>query len=280
MFSFMTKRTIITTLASDDKAATTLEILQAWKDGGQKLSEHLTALCSSDLFKSLTPDGQAALVASKDSIAASVAAFPAELPSESNSPELFGKMLSAFGAAQVAVSNAAALVKNASLQIQAAATQAAADLQAKLDSGDLVTKAQLQTTLASAKEVSDTAIADAQSKAEVAVAAKLARIASRRTALASANLASPSDAVLSVDDAEFAAKQTAATARAEQLKAYKLSSARLTTLCWDTEEAAYQNILGVLSETQTAAAPKLNPFENSHRDGSESKTLINTVGVC
>ncbi len=88
-------------------------------------------------------------------------------------------------------------------------------------------------------------------------------ISDRRTSLSSLSLPAPQDAVLSGDDAAFKAKTEAAKARAEQLKGFKISPERLTTLCWAVDDSSFKDTVEMLKENASTEKPKPNPFVQS-----------------
>ncbi len=250
----MKSKTLLTTLAtagaaapvtgSADLSATVL----AFRESGTQITT-----CIAGLIDFLEEPLKAKFLAVKDQINTALAGLPAtdQIPAASQASAILENLLSVLVRAQETIGylGQQAIAHSGTIQTIRASLGGEVEtaVKNKIAAGELVTKADHETAVAQAKETAkQTALASLQ--------AEQGRITTRRTALASLQLPIPSDAVLAAgEDTDFNAKQAIAKARAEELAAFKLPANRLTTLAWDTDDAAYKTIFETLKEAKTTA---------------------------
>lgn len=147
-------------------------------------------------------------------------------------------------------------------------------IDARVKAGDFVTKADHD------KAVSD-AIASATTSARAAALAESQVIGVRKQQLATASIPVPADEALAGEDKDFTARKDAAAKRAEELKPFKLAPERVLALCWNTDEAKYNDSLELMKKAFEAAGKpgSANPFVK--RSGSDTPPAKKpAIGLC
>ena len=86
----------------------------------------------------------------------------------------------------------------------------------------------------------------------------------------------PADDALKGEDKDFTARQEAAKARLEAMKPYKVPAEKLTQLCWNTEQAAFDMALELLKENAPAGKPNGFVGQTQTTPKPAGNTLYNT----
>lgn len=187
-------------------------------------------------------------------------------------------LLGILSTAQIMISSLQETAKaNASAMASTKASlpgEVVAAIDAKLKAGELLTKADHDQKLADA-------VASAATAARASAVTELKVLGDRKQLLATASLPVPADELLLGEDKDFTAKKDLAAKRAEELKPFKLASERVLALCWNADEAAYQDTLTLVKQAFEAAGKPAaaNPF--TKRSGSETQPPAKrTVGLC
>lgn len=222
-----------TLLASDDApVATAADIVAIRSFANGVLSCYASLGDLQEPFKSQ-------FVKVKDEINTVLAALPPtdQAPAANQANGILSQIMSMFQYTQSMITNLTTFAKAQQAErntVLASMTteveKSAADkLKTVLASGDYVAKADLEAK-----------VTDALAGAKTAWEAGLKLVSDRRTLLATEKLIVPGDDILASDAKDFDAKKVTAATRLEKLKPYaSLPAPRLTALCWEADEAAF-----------------------------------------
>ena len=156
-------------------------------------------------------------------------------------------------AAQTAVTQSRTALAGVPDQVKAGIDAA---VQSQIAAGTLITKADHEAKLGTAKTEATTA-------AQSAFTAKLSKVSQRQSALATAGFSAPDNILLADDEATFTAWQAEQTARKAELEPFKLGADRVKALMGATKEA-YTAAVALIKEVKPASSMKLNPLEGTH----------------
>ncbi len=148
----------------------------------------------------------------------------------------------------------------------------ASALDAQVKAGAFLTKADHDQKLADAVSAATTA-------ARASAVSELKVVGERKLQLATASIPVPADEVLAGDEKDFAPKKDAAAKRAEEIKSFKLPPERVLALCWNADEAQYQDTLTLMKQAFEAAGKPTAPNPFAKRTGSDTPSNP-TAGLC
>ena len=205
----------------------------------------------------------------KDDINKALASLPAtdQIPAAMASNTVLRDLLFIFIQAQDLIKGLGNQISDSRKALASATSAMPAQIEtavkAKVDgmvaAGDLVLKAdvatQVQKALASADEARTTVAT---------------RIDTRKKALAGAKLPIPSDKILSLEDAAYAAAETEAKDRITKLSKFNLPEGRLKALAYDVDATAFNAVLETLSDR--GAGGRGNLFQNTERTDAKGAT--------
>jgi hypothetical protein len=193
-----------------------------------------------------------------------------QAPAALNSNRILGDLSNVLAVAQSMMSQLSEVAKSARQEVATVKASLTTEIEnaikARIEAGELFAKDAVQGRI-------DAAVKQARD----ALAAEQQVISTRRLALNSTALPVPADALLAGEDKTFQARQDTAKARAEALKPYKVPVEKLTQLCWNTDQAAFELALELLKENAPAAKPNGFIGQNGQAAG---KTTVNLHKVC
>ena len=171
-----------------------------------------------------------------------------QAPAALNSNRILGDLLNVLAVAQSMMSQLSDVAKGARQEVTnmraSLTTEVEKAIKARIEAGELIAQDALQGKV-------DAAVTEARN----ALAAQQQLISTRRTALNSAALPVPADDALAGEDKDFQAKQGIAKTRAEALKPYKVPAEKLTQLCWNVDQTAFDMAMELLKENAPTAKP-------------------------
>lgn len=191
-----------------------------------------------------------------------------KIPAASASNDILRNLLGVLSTAQMMISSLSETAKNANSSLQSARASMTGEVEkaiaAKITSGELVKKEDVQTKITDA-----TSAAVKQAQDNFAALQKL--VADRKAQLTTAGLKAPADDILAKKDEEFTPLKTQAEKRATELKAFGLPEDRLIALCWNPDQAAYDDAVSLMNAVQKGGGkPGGNGFAN-HTPAAEAK---------
>ena len=201
-----------------------------------------------------------------------------KVPAAMASNDVLQRLLGVLQTAQMMISSLDETAKSSSKALQSTRasipTEIANAIDAKVKSGDLVTKDEVAKKI---KDATDTAITAARQSAVT----ELKRVTDRKLELTTASIPVPGDEVLGAEDKDYAAKKTAAEKRTKELAPFKLAADRVLALAWNTDESAYTNYFNDLKAVYANASTHkgANPFA-ADRSGDGKSPAISKTMLC